>query len=248
MAIALDKILINSETRVRLIFSGALASGAFVASLYSTTDVTLDAAGPAVVAALAVAGFNNQVELVLGSPLAAGNAVSANCSAVPGADLSTFSGSLSAVFGASVTFTPNVEPEQDASDALVFGRDVVHDGADYVEDATGDLVSVEGVPNVEGALYRRVRAYGLPWDPSFGPKLDDYVDGPNEAAAPATGLIKQQMLADDRTQSCSVTLEEDDTAAGGAFFRVEPILKTDRKIPPFDVAVADVLSTDSPDA
>lgn len=236
----LNKMLVNSETRVRLIFSSAVASGAFNAALYALGYVSLGSAGPAVVAALAVSGFPNQVELVLGSSLASGNSVSVTCTAVPGADLSTYTGALSVFFGANVSFTPNVEPERNASDALVFGRDLVHDGDDYVEDAAGDLAEVEGIPNVQGALFRRVLAYGLPWDPTFGPHLDDYVDGPNAAAAPAAGLIKRQVLADDRTQSCTVVLEEDDTAAGGAFFKIKPILKTDRKAGAFDIAIADV--------
>lgn len=246
MSITLDRILINSDTRVRLVFSGALASGAFAASLYTMSDVTLDASGPTVTAALAVSGQTNQVELVLESSLASGNTAAVNCTNVPAADLSTFTGNLASYFGPVVTFQLNVEPEQNASDVLAFGRDLVHNGNDYVESANGDLMTVEGIPNVQGALFRRVLAYGLPWDPTFGPKLDDYVDGPNEAAAPATGLIKQQILADDRTQSCTVTLLEDDTAAGGAFFEIVPVLKTDRKIGAFNVAVAGV--TGSSDA
>lgn len=243
MTLQLNQILIKSATRVRLIFSGALASGAFNASKYSISNVTLDGTGPTVDAALAVAGFTNQVELVLNSELGTGNTYAANCTSVPAADASTFTGSAASFWGQSVIFTPNVEPAQNQGDALAFGRDLVHNGNDYVEDATGDLATVEGIPNVQGALFRRVVSYALPWDASYGARLDDYVDGPNAQAAPAAGLIKKQMLADNRTQSATVTLEEDDT--GGAFFRITPVLKTDKKIGPFDVAVTDVFSSDA---
>ena len=243
MSVALQKIVINSETRVRLIFSGALGSGAFSAALYSVSDITLGAAGPSIVAALAVSGLTNQVELVLASPLSSGDVAEVSFFNVPAADLSTNSGNASAYYGPSVTFTRDVEPEQNASDALVFGRDLVHDGADYVEDGTGDLIEVEGVPNAQGAIWRRVISYDLPWDQSYGTKLDDYVDGPNAAAAPAAGLIKRQVLADDRANACSVQLLEDDTVAGGAFFKITPTLKTDRKIGSFNVAVANILGS-----
>lgn len=243
MSIVLTTLLIRSDTRVRLTFSGALAAGAFNASLYTMTDVTQSSPGPTVKAALAVSSVTNQVELVLATPLTSGDAVCANCTLVPAADSSFFTGNATSYYGPQVDFLPNVEPAQNSSDTLVFGRDLVHNGLDYVEDATGDLAVVEGVPNVKGALFRRVLGYGLPWDQSYGPRLEDYVDGPNASAAPATGLIKRQMLADDRVTACTVSLEEDSTAAGGAFFVIEPLLKTNRRMKPFDVAFSDVLSS-----
>lgn len=244
MSLILNNVVVRSETRVRLIFNGALASGAFLSSLYVLTDLTVASPGPAVVAAIAVAGgVNNEVELVLSTDLATGHSISVQCNAVPGADLTTFTGSIATYWGPNVNFVPNVEPLRNTGEDLVFGRDLVHTGMDYLEGVNGDLASVGGVANVQGALYRRVKSYGLPWDQSYGPKLDDYVDGPGASIAPATGLIKQNILADDRVLACAVSLEVDDTKEEGAFFRITPTLKTDRKLAPFDVAVTDTNSS-----
>ncbi len=243
MSITLNAVTVRSSTRVRLVFSGALAGGAFSAGLWTIWDNTINVPGPSVAAALAVAGLTNQVELVLASPLTSDDSIIVTGTNVPAADLSTFTGQAATYWGPNVLFTPNVEPQQNNGDDLVFGRDLVHNGVDYIEDATSDLAGQSGLQNVQSALYRRILAYGLPWDQSFGPRLDDFVDGPNAQAAPASGLIKRQMLADDRVTACKVTLQEDDTAAGGASFQVDVTLRTDRKLPPFDIAVGELLST-----
>lgn len=243
MTITLVSALARTSTRVRMIFSGALGAGAFVASLYQIGDVSLSQPGPTVKAAIAVANQTNQVELVLASALTPGDAIAAYATNVPAADASLCTGAVTTFFGQVVTFTPDAEPEQNDADDLIFGVDLVHNGQDYVEDATADLATVSGLQNVQGANTRRVRAYGLPWDQTYGPRLDDYVDGPTVSATPATGLIKQNLLADDRNSQVTCTLESDDTAAGGAVFKIAVKLKTGRPLPPFDVAVASTTSS-----
>lgn len=243
MALTLLAVTVRSSTRIRLVFDRALAAGAFNASLYKIWDNTLGVPGVTLKAALAVAGQTAQAELVCSTPLTEDDSILVTCSTVPAADASTYTGQMSAYWGANVIYTPNVEPTQNNGSELAFGTDLVHNGNDYVEDATADLALVSGIQNVMTAIPRRVRSYSLPWDQSYGARLEDYVDGPNASAAPAAGLIKRQVLSDDRTTSCTVTLEEDDTVAGGAFFRITPILKTNRKLPPFDIAIAELYST-----
>ena len=57
MAIALANVQIRHERRVRLIFSAALAVGAFTSTApYTVTSLSGEAASPTVVAALTVSG------------------------------------------------------------------------------------------------------------------------------------------------------------------------------------------------
>lgn len=243
MANTLAKVVLMSSTRIRLIFNEALAAGAFVAALYSISDVSLNSGGPTVKAALAIASANSQVELVLGSPFASGHGYAVNCAAVPGIDSTTFTGSLPFAFSVPNSPQQNVEPQKNTSDDWAFGRDLVHTGpgGDYLEDASWDLVPVGGLPNVQGAIARRVVSYGLPWDQTYGPRLDDDVDGPNATSAPATGRIRANILSDDRVQGCTVTFNLD--GQNGAYFQIMPVLLTDQVIKPFNIALTQLSSS-----
>lgn len=238
MSIALAQVQVRTERRIRLTFTGALAGGAYVPGLYALTCTDTNGAAPNVVAALQISGgATNAVELAVDSDLAQGQHYAVVCTNVPGADSSFFTGSAGIYWGPVVTSIPNSESTTDDASVLVFGRDLVFSGVDYVEDATGDLMTVSGLANVQGAVMRRINGYGLPWDPTYGPKLYDYVDGPAPVVRTARGTILQQALADDRVKSCAVDFAQDPTQPNAAYFNIQVTLLDDRKLPSFPHAI-----------
>ncbi len=229
MTIQLIQAQIRSSTRIRLAFTGVLAAGAYVTSPYVVTSVTTGTSYD-LSAAIQVSSNNSSVELALASPLPTGQSFQVACTAVPGADASTFTGTQSAFFGPNVVSFPNVEPFVDNADLALFKRDLVWAG-DYIESADGDLVTTSGLPNVAGALQRRVDEYALPWNNQYGAKLLDFVDGAPQGAGSAKANISAQVLADDRVKSATVTLAVQDN--GDAAFTIVPVLLGNRKPAPF---------------
>lgn len=212
-ASALVATVIRNERRVRLVFSGALAAGAFATTPYTVAGQDGAGTDPSVKAALAVSGDPNAVELVLGADLALGGLYLLTLTAVPFTVLASFTGTQ--LFRtAGTTDATNAEPETDDLDELLYGVDLVHDGTDYVEDASGDLASIAGIPNVKGALERRLKGDPLPWDGQYGAQSNEFVDAPIPSAPTLRGSLVAQARADDRvlTVTADLTANDDTTA------------------------------------
>lgn len=221
MTTALLTVQFRGLRRVRLIFSGNLAAGAFTStSFYSVTNDDGLGATPDVVAAYAVANTPSAVELVIDQDLAPGSLYTMGCVAVPCADLSTFTGTLDARTGLSLTTPINVEPARNDVSLILYGRDLLHDGDDFVEDATGDLATVSGRENWRGAMDRRMTSEGLPWDDGYGAKPEEYVDAPETQATPFAGNLLAQARADDRTKQASVDIVQSSEDAGDWAFEM----------------------------
>ena len=107
---------------------------------------------------------------------------------------------------------PPIQParvdDSPADDLLteIYGEDLAWDGEDLVEDASGDLGRVGGVANVEASQMRRLTSDGLKWDPSYGTKPRQYVDGPYTSVARLRGACVQQAVQDDRVKQAVARL------------------------------------------
>jgi hypothetical protein len=220
MAIILQSDLFVGTRRIRLFFSGPLASGAFTnLALYSVENV--DGLGPATTNVVALFGFTsnpNAVELAIDADWTAGALYEVDCAAVPGADGSLFTGSIQDRYpDGSMVVPPNVEPETNDLELLLYGRDLMWNGQDFVEDSTGDLALISGRANWQGAMGRRMTSAGLTWDVGYGPDADESVDAPAIMQPALAGRFLAQARADDRTKQASVDYS-DDPSTGVAVF------------------------------
>lgn len=232
MSITLAAVQFRHERRVRLVFTDTVGSGGFVATLYTVTSLDGDAASPVVQKALAVTSSPNVVELQLGSDLVGGALYRFSAPGVPAAD----SGSTpdpsdaDARFGRERPVRPPIgtSPVQDLEE-LLYGRDLAWNGSDFAEATSGDLETASGLAVVETDLTARMLANGLPWDPAFGLKAREEVDGSPAALQGLRGRAVQQLLEDDRVASADAvvdvsvplepTLEMRPTLVGGALVR-----------------------------
>lgn len=237
MAIPLLSVVARHERRVRLVFAGALAAGAFTSTSYYAIACTNARGGdPTVSAAVAVSGDGSVVDLALGLDLVEGGTYTVTCTSVPGADASTFSGSQTFFFGTAAP-RASVEPETRDLDALLFGVDLVWTGLDYLETADGDLATLEGLPNAQSAIQRRVYGSPLPWAPDYSARLDEYVDAPAVTAETARGRILTQVRRDDRVKTADVTVRTDEDAPADVYFDVDVVLIGNRRPGPFTRSV-----------
>lgn len=215
MAINLLRVLVKHEKRIRAVFSTPLASGAFGVpgpACYAITS--LDSAGPepTVVAAMVVPGSASVVELVLSTALVKGGLYRLTTLAVPAIAGSAFSPLEHEDFRYSFsTIADNSEPVKRDRERLLYGIDLLWNGVDYQETASGDLDRVGGTANVTKALNRGVESGGLPWDPSWGAGAREYIDSPSVAAGSLKGAISAQMLRDPRVKGAKVTFEINDS-------------------------------------
>ncbi len=204
-------IHIKHKRRIRLLFSGPLAAGAFTTLSYYSV-VSLDSVGvsPAVVAAIAIDGNTGGMELALGDDLIPGGRYLVSAIGVPAVDTSVTSSTSSqtAVFGQTQT-QANVEPVANNVDALLYGRDIVWTGSDFGETPAGDLSVVTGTSNARAALYRRMLSNGLPWDDTYGAKPRSYVNGTSPGVATLSGALLGQCAEDDRVKEATIDLETD---------------------------------------
>lgn len=229
MAIALVGIVPRHERRIRLLFSGSLAAGAFTSTAYYAVTCTNSVGtDPVVSAAIQIVGSVTAVDIALASDLAQGGAYSVTCTAVPGSDASTFTGSQSFYFGQS-TLRPDSEPARSDVSDLVYGVDLIWDGRDFIEGADGDLATVSGLANAQAAIQRRIRGSGLPWAPDYGPNLDSYVDGPALGQGTARGAIIQQILRDDRVTSAKASVRTDETDPTKVYFDITVKMLGDKR-------------------
>lgn len=211
MAIELTSIDPRHERRVRLVFSNTLAAGAFAAtSFYAIENEDGRGPSPTVVQALVVPGAGSNVELALGSDLAAGALFTLTAVGVPAVDasVSTVASTQKFRFGTKVV-PASAEPKTTDTELLLYGRDAVW-ADDYVETAEGDLDSVSGVANVQSAQQRRLLGAPLPWDASYGANAYESVDLPTTAVGTLYSRLQSQAIVDDRVRGASVVLVSDD--------------------------------------
>lgn len=196
---------IRNERRIRLLFTSALAIGAFGSTgsiaVQSTDGVGAD---PNVIARFAVPGFPNILEIALDTDLQHGGEYELDLTGIPGADSTTVTVTEDFAWSAALP-DANLEVQQIDVDALVYLRDLISSGGDWLEDANGDLAQIEGLPNVIKAMENRVLSDGIPWDPTYGGKPREYVDGPLPALSGLLGISVQQVTADPRIASAKAT-------------------------------------------
>ncbi len=218
MAIALNNVQIRHERRVRLIFSTTLAAGAFTSvAFYTVTSVSGEATSPTVIAALTVTGSPEVVELQMGADLVRGQRYTFSAVAVPAADLSTTPDPSEVVaYYGEILPSPGLQSGGVSElDELLYGRDILFDGGDFVEDGQGDLLTISGVVSLEAALRRCATSNGLPWAPEYGVHADEFVDVPIEGLLPLRGRAESAMRADDRVARVRVTIESDNEGGTG---------------------------------
>jgi hypothetical protein len=222
MATSLNTLLFRGTRRIRLFFTGPLAAGAFTSVfLYAVTSIDGLGASPInVVAVFAIANDPNAVELAVDSDATPGGQYRIDCTAVPCADATLFTGSLVSQTGLVLITPPNVEPATDDLQLLLYNRDLLHDGNDFVEDASGDLAVTSGRPNWKAAMTRRMTSPGLPWDPAYSPRPDQYVDAPQTYQLPLAGALLAQARLDNRTRQASVDVVQSPTNSGDWVFQM----------------------------
>jgi hypothetical protein len=215
VAISLRLLLVRSPTRIRLVYDNTLGGGAFVPSWFSLE--TLDGGGtnPNVVAALAVPDYPDQAELVLDAELVNGRLYQLDVQAgVP----ATGGGGTA---GASThQFRPEGRPA-DPSPSLrlddviaeLFQVDLLHDGEDFAEEASGDLAGITGPENAKRAAARRILASGLAWRSGYGARSRHFVDAPEPSLPALRGRVSEQLLLDDRIVRSSVSIPAEQDGA-----------------------------------
>ena len=201
-------VVVRHERRLRLRFDTELAAAAFQRmSFYRVTNTDGRGASPDVVGALVVGADLHQVELALGGDLVDGALYEVAVVAVPASDASTTTGSVALRPGEPTR--PAGGALEDDAERLLYGVDLVHDGSDYVEADDGDLATVSGEQNLEGAIVRRLSSDGLPWDRRYGAGPRRYVDGSPGALPTLRGMLVKEALIDDRVAAADAVLDAD---------------------------------------
>lgn len=227
MTIELIGVIVKHERRVRLVFSSPLGAGAF--GTPAPVEYVIDnqdglAPSPGVAAAIIVTSATTNVELALDTDLVQGALYVITTTGIPGADASTCTAASVERFRVGVEpRRPDVEPKVLDADLLLFARDLVHTGIDYLETAEGDLATVGGIVNAQAAHRRRLLGSPLPWAPGYSPRARQYVDAPIAGIGGLRGVLQQQSLADDRVQSVAVRLVLDETTPEDSAFEVTPV-------------------------
>jgi hypothetical protein len=219
----MNELTVRHERRVRVLFTEPVARGAFFPGHYSLSTPA-GTAGPPVVGAILIPGTPIAVELALGADLEDGGSYVLAAAGVPGLNGTvTPVGSTLAFRWSSGSPPQNVEQPQDDLDALLYGIDLVWTGTDFGETPLGDLATVQGVPNAQGAVERRLASEeDLPWrEGPYGPHARAYVDGPQKNATTLRGAILRQARVDNRVKDASATFSFDTEGDGDAYFDVE---------------------------
>lgn len=211
MSILLQAVSVVHERRIRAVFTNTLAAGAFGApapAYYALTNADGIASDPVIQAAMIVSGNTTVVELVLDRPLVKGALYTLSAVGVPALDLSvTPGGSQLQVRWGAMAVQENLEPFVRDREKLLYFVDLLWNGIDFQETATGDLDRVSGTANVTKALQRGIDASGLPWDQTYGARLREFVDSPSVVAGTLKGSLTAQLLRDPRVQSVKVSYE-----------------------------------------
>lgn len=227
MAIQIGPVIILHERRIRVTFTAALAIGAFTSiAYYSVTSLSGQAVSPSVVAAYVVANSSHVVELVLGADLVQGQAYRISAVGVPAQDATTTldPSTQDATYGTAPRTVGRVKAGVSELDEVLYSRDLVFTEGDFIETVDGDLATIAGEPNLFQALERRLESNGLPWDPTYGLRAYDHVDGTGTGLLPLRGRAEAQMKADDRVSSAVARVTADqDTSSGYVEVDVKPI-------------------------
>jgi hypothetical protein len=222
MSISLVTTQINGTRRVRLFFSGPLAVGAFNTSLYAAA--TADGGGPSPIsieAAFAIATDPNAVEIAINCDLTPGGLYTVTCTSVPGTDSSTFTGTANIRAVQPVSPPANVEPETSDFQLTLYKRDIAWGSQGFIEDSTGDLRTISGRPNWQGAMSRRMISDGVTWDAVYGAKAQQAVDAPAAFQTSLAGQFLAQARLDPRTYQASISLSDNPNDSGGFGFDME---------------------------
>lgn len=207
MAIALTGVVARSPRRVRLVFSNTLAAGAFTTlSYYEITPSNDVGVSVEVLQALVVADSANNVELAVSQDLTPGVPYLVSAVGVPAIDLSVTPNPSELTFQLGEPLRQaNVEPAASELDVLLYGRDIIWTGEDFLESPDGDLASIAGVANLQASVQRRMNGEGLYWDPSYGPNVRSYVDAPSPSAATLKLQLERNAMLDDRVALAKAT-------------------------------------------
>jgi hypothetical protein len=227
MSISLNAVYVKHERRIRLVFSNALAPGAFSSvSYYSLVCTDGSGVSPTVNAAYSIVGDAQTVELSLGTAdLVGGGQYTVSANGVPCVDATVTPTPSTLVFSVATDYTTIVNQEVNVLDMslVLYGRDLLWNGQDLQQDSTGDLITIAGNPNVQQAIRRREMSDGLEWDQTYGAKPRQYVDGASQEAMTLQTALIQQALQDPRVKSCTATIQQDSDETSITFL-VKPVL------------------------
>lgn len=227
MAIELTGVVVRHERRLRLVFSNSLAVGAFgspAPAYYVVANQDGKGVDPGVSAAIIVAGSASNVELALGSDLVPGALYRVTAIGVPALDASTSTAASDELFRVATPSKPaNEEAKVTDGELLLYGRDLVHTGDDYLETAEGDLAQVGGAINAKAALRRRLLGDPLPWAPNYSPRARRFVDAPVSSIGGLRGELEAQAMRDDRVRASKAKLVVDETT-NDAYFDIATTL------------------------
>lgn len=242
MTIELTGVVVRNERRLRLVFSNDLAAGAFgvpAPSYYVIESQDGRGLSPGVNAALVVPGATANVELALDTDLVAGAVYQITAIGVPALDTSTSTGASIELFQIGVPAKkPNAEPKVTDGALLLYGRDAIWTGADYLEGADGDLAELGGETNAEAAVRRRLLGHPLPWAPQYSPRARQYVDAPVVSVGGLRGHLEEQALRDNRVKSVTATLNINPDTPDESTFSVATTLVGGFAPAPIPVAVS----------
>lgn len=203
----------RSIRRIRLGFSSALASGAFLTTPYAIASADGLGASPiSIEAAFAISSDPNSVELSVNADFTPGGQYVVTCTNVPPVTGTDFTGTIQGQYGTLLlTAAPNVEPETTDLELILYGVDIQWDGVDFDEDPTGDLQTIAGRPNWQAALNRRMISNGITWDASYGAKAYAAVDAPQTYQQSLAGKFLAQARLDNRTKQASIAFQQNPT-------------------------------------
>lgn len=238
MTINLQTITVRHERRIRLVFTNTVDTAGFgiPAPAYYTVE-NLDGKGvsPEISAAMLVPNSPKVVDLALLDELVPGAMYKVIADGVPATDLSvTPAGSEQRFLFAAKRTIDHRETAVIDRERLLYGTDLVWNGSDFEETATGDLATIAGTPNVTKALWRGIEAEGLPWDDRWGGKVREYVDSPSSSGTTLKGAVVTHILRDPRVASVTSELEQKDAET---FLHVTPSLKSGEKTAKVSVTV-----------
>lgn len=154
------------------------------------------------------------VELALSNDLVQGQHYQVTAVGVPAVDATVTPGGTSELFWfGSPIAKHKIEPNLRDRERALFKSDIIWTGADYEELPNGDLARADGQANVTKALWRSVETAGLPWDPSWGVDVREYVDSPSPTAGTLRGALVAQLMRDRRVREVSseVSVEDEKT-------------------------------------
>lgn len=222
MAFNLVQCLPKHERRLRLLFDNQPASGAFGSSpttlgYYTVLSQDNLSSAESVTQAIAVSDTVNAIELALANDLAPGGLYLLQLNALPDTGVDTCSQSTLFRFWTDPT-VPNVESPPNDYAQLLYGIDLAYSGTDWVETSDGDLLTVEGLPNVEEAIWRRALGDPLPWAPNYGAKTRQFVDGTPGSMPTLKAQLVANLGLDSRVKAVQAVLSFDPNDPWSAYF------------------------------